>query len=346
MKKQTVIIIPAYNPDDKFITFLKQLENNGFDKIIVVNDGSKKECEHYFDDAKQIYGCDIVTHDINKGYGKALKSGSERFIELYENNPDVDGFIHCDCDGQHSVEDIIKFSKEIENNKDSIIVGIRNFDNQSVPFKNRFGNKLTSLIFRLFIGINIEDTQCGLRAFPKQYASFSANIQGDGFEYTTSLLLQAKKEKISIKQVPIETIYLNNNETTHFNPFKDSIRIYSMILRFLLSSLSSFIIDIFFFSVFLKATDNILISTYLARILSCTYTFFMNENLVFKKENSHSVVRFVLLCIIQGSLSGFITHSIDKYASMNAVIIKIMVDTCLFFIGYYIQKEFIFNEQI
>ena len=344
MKKQTVILIPAYNPDDKFISFLKQLKENGFEKIIVVNDGSKKETDHYFEEAKNNYKCDIVTHKTNKGYGKALKSGTERFIELYGNNNDINGLIHCDCDGQHSVNDIIRFSNALEQDNDSIIVGIRNFDHHNVPLKNKIGNKLTSLIFKSLIGIDIEDTQCGLRAIPSKYASFSSNIHGDGFEYTTSLLLQAKKENIKIKQLPIETIYLNNNETSHFNPFKDSIRIYSLIFKFLLSSLSSSLLDLLMFTLFLKATDNIILSTYLARIISCIYTFFVNKEAVFKKGNKRSLIRFIILCVVLGTLSAFITHALDSYLDFNTTLLKMFVDTCLFFLSYYVQKEFVFHE--
>ena len=344
MKKQTVILIPAYNPDDKFISFLEQLTENGFNKIIVVNDGSRKELNHYFKKARDKYKCDIVTHEINKGYGKALKSGAERFIELYGKNSNINGFIHCDCDGQHSINDIIRFSKELDDNSDSIIVGIRNFDHHNVPLKNKIGNKLTSLIFRSLIGIDIEDTQCGLRAIPSKYALFSSEIKGDGFEYTTSLLLQAHKDHITIRQIPIETIYLNNNETSHFNPFKDSVRIYSLIIKFLLSSLSSSLLDLLMFTLFLKATDNIIISTYLARIISCIYTFFVNKEAVFKQGNKSSLIRFIILCVVLGTLSAFITHALDNYFNINTTLLKMIVDTCLFFISYYVQKEFVFHE--
>ena len=344
MNKQTVILIPAYNPDDKFINFLTQLKENGFNKIIIVNDGSKKELNHYFEKARNKYGCDIVTHEVNKGYGKALKSGTERFIELYGNSKDINGFVHCDCDGQHSINDIIRFSKELETNNGSIIVGIRNFDHHNVPFKNKLGNKITSLVFKLLIGIDIEDTQCGLRAIPQKYASFASKIRGDGFEYTTNLLLQAHKDKIKIKQLPIETIYLNNNETSHFNPLRDSIRIYSSIFKFILSSLSSSLLDILMFTLFLKITDNIILSTYLARIISCTYTFFVNKEAVFKQGNKRSLIRFIILCVVLGTLSAFITHALDSYFNFNTTLLKMLVDICLFFISYYVQKEFVFHE--
>lgn len=62
-----------------------------------------------------------------------------------------------------------------------------------------------------------------------------------------NMLITAREYQIPIQEFPIETIYLENNESSHFNPFRDSIRIYKVFLKFMLSSLSSFLIDIFLY---------------------------------------------------------------------------------------------------
>lgn len=75
-----VIIIPAYNPDQKFISFLKDLTEAGYDKIIIINDGSKEETQTYFTEAVERYGCDLVAHSINLGQGRAYKSGFNQYL--------------------------------------------------------------------------------------------------------------------------------------------------------------------------------------------------------------------------------------------------------------------------
>ena len=344
--KNCVIVIPAYNPDDKFISFLSQLKENDYKDIIVVNDGSKKECDHLFDIAKKEYGCHVVTHEKNKGYGRALKTGNETFLELYGNNKDYVGLIHCDCDGQHSIKDVNNFAELLNKNDSKLIVGERSFNEDDIPLRSRLGNKLTAIIFKVLLGININDTQCGLRGFPSEIVSKTLDIEGDGFEYTTELLIKAHKKKIDILTVPIETIYLNNNETSHFNPLKDSIRIYSTIFKFTLTSLSASVIDLTAFTILLKLTNgNVLLSTYIARVLSCTYVFFMNRNVTFKADKKHTqIIKFITLCIVQGSLSAFLTKTLIKRIELYPTFVKMLVDVTLFFVSYLVQKKIVFKK--
>lgn len=74
------IIIPTYNPDDKFLAFLLELKNNGYNNIIVVDDGSRDNTRHYFITAKEKFNCKIVSHSINLGQGRAYKSGFNYYL--------------------------------------------------------------------------------------------------------------------------------------------------------------------------------------------------------------------------------------------------------------------------
>ncbi len=72
MIQDVVIMIPAYNPDDKFIAFLRRLKEAEYKHIIVVDDGSRDDTKHYFREAKEIYHCHVVTHSVNLGQGEGL----------------------------------------------------------------------------------------------------------------------------------------------------------------------------------------------------------------------------------------------------------------------------------
>ena len=103
-----MIMIPAYNPDEKFIALVKSLKESGYTEIIAINDGSRKDTLHFFTEAREQYHCKIISHSINLGQGRAYKSGFNYFLTKFYGGGynDVIGIIQCDCDGQHCVEDI------------------------------------------------------------------------------------------------------------------------------------------------------------------------------------------------------------------------------------------------
>lgn len=349
MVKGIVLIIPAYNPDEKFVFFLDKLTADGWKDIIVVDDGSKQECQHYFKEAADKYGCQLIRHNVNLGQGRAFKSAFNYFIGKYR-GADVVGVVECDCDGQHIVEDVNRCAELLRDNPDKFILGVRNFSDNSIPFRSRFGNKCTSFVFKAFCGIDIKDTQTGLKGIPTSFIPALMEIPGERFEYASSVLLETKNRGIEILQFPIETIYINGNETSHFNPLLDSLRVYSLILKYLMASISSFIIDIVAYSIFIilfrdiSTAYYIVIATYLAKIFSCTYSYMVNKQLVFESKGAPVItaIKFFSLCGIQATCSGFITRGVVSMTCWNEVGCKIIVDIVLFFVSFQIQNRWVF----
>lgn len=352
MINDIVVIIPAYNPDEKFVWFLDSLQKSGYVHIIVVNDGSRADTDKYFEIARNA-GCTVLNHHTNSGQGRAYKTAFGYYSEYHKDNgkySDTIGVIQCDCDGQHHIEDINKCAGLLRRYPNKFILGVRDFSDKSIPFRSRFGNNCTSFIFRFFCGLDIKDTQTGLKGIPSSYIPDLINTPGERFEYASSVLLEMKKQRVEILQFSIQTIYINGNETSHFNPLLDSIRIYSLILKYLLSSLSSFVVDIALFSVFiylLKGYFNdcyIIISTFLAKIFSCTYGYIINKQFVFQHKGDRIItaIKYFSLCIVQSSCSGFFTKYVVGITDWNEVICKVFVDTVLFFISFQIQNRWVF----
>ena len=94
-----------------------------------------------------------------------------------------------------------------------------------MPFRSRFGNSITRVVFNLLTRQKVTDTQTGLRGFTFDQLEWLEGIKGDRYEYEMNMLMKASDEKIQIKEVKIETVYENNNESSHFRPFQDSVRI-------------------------------------------------------------------------------------------------------------------------
>lgn len=350
----SVIIIPVLNPDDNLKNYIENLVHEGVKKIIVVDDGSGKKYREKFRVISEIPECILYTHEINKGKGRALKDA----LKLYQEkrlNEQFNGVITVDADGQHLVSDVLKISEEMNIAKNELILGERNFD-RDVPLRSRFGNSCTRIIFRLLYGMDIDDTQTGLRGIPNKLITEFDDLEGERYEYEMNMLMMCSLKKINIRSITIETVYLNNNTSSHFNAVKDSFRIYKLLLKtflkFVLSSLSSSIIDIVLFQVLVfilkgKCEQYILFSTIGARICSSFYNYTVNKKVVFGSEDkiAKSLVKYYLLCVVQMIISAIGVTGVYMLIPINETVIKVLVDVLLFFISYRIQKVWIFNQK-
>lgn len=333
-----IIIIPTLNPDDKLIKLVKSLKED-FKNIIIVNDGSKKECKHIFNELKKL-NCIIENHKTNLGKGEAIKTGIKKAITI----KGINGFITADSDGQHTKEDILKLSKELDKNPNTIILGTRNLKNKDVPIRSKIGNAFSSFYYYLTTKRKCPDTQTGLRAIPIKYKELALQTEGSRYEYEMNFLLNIAKLNIETKYINIETIYENNNKCSHFRAVKDSIIIYKEFFTFILASLISAIIDITLFYIFsLRLT--IILSTILARILSGVCNFTLNKIVIFKvkKNTIKQSILYLILFLSQMLLSGILVN-ITSLLPLHIVFIKIIVDVILFIISYIIQSKYIFRQ--
>lgn len=347
---EIAIIIPSLNPDEKLCNLVVALRKAGFSTIILVNDGSDLSTCHFFNQAVQTSGCILLNHTVNQGKGRALKTAFEYILTQC---PQIKGAVTVDADGQHSVKDTVACANALCAHPDSLIMGCRQFSEKHIPARSRMGNKFTCKVIKLLCGISLSDTQTGLRGISLTYMQKFIEIKGERFEYEMNMLLAAKENNIPFYEVPIQTIYIDENKTSHFNPLKDSLRIYAVFGKFLLSSLSSSVVDIVLFSLLVILLKSILPNTYIilatagARIVSSIVNFLINKNTVFHDGSNkiQTVIKYFSLCIIQLALSAFSVNLLFALLSINESVIKIMVDTILFILSFYIQREWVFRKE-
>jgi glycosyltransferase involved in cell wall biosynthesis len=341
------IIIPAYNPDEELTRLVDDIISAQFSRVIIVNDGSNEECTGIFRELEGISQCVVLHHNVNQGKGKALKTAFSYFNKHYA---DSTGLITIDADGQHTVKDMKKVADQLKERPASLILGSRNFSEENIPFRSRFGNNLTRKVVKFTCGIDVTDTQTGLRGIPAVVVADFLEVEGDRYEFEMNMLLECKKENIKIEEVKIETIYIEENKSSHFNPIKDSIKIYSVFLKFIASSMASFVVDIVLFALFsfmlkeVMPDSFIIASTVLARILSSVINFIMNRNMVFKSNSSISIVKYYALSIAQMGVSALGVHYLYSFFNSGEVGIKIIVDSLLFLISFIIQREWVFKD--
>ena len=351
--KDVVIIVPSYKPDHKLLDVIQGSLHHNFKRILVINDGSPKEYDSIFEKATSHEECTLITHEVNKGKGCALKTAYTYCLEHFS---DCKGVITVDGDNQHHPDDIFKCAQKMMQSEDVVILGARDFSASDVPFRSRFGNIMTRTIFRLFCGIKITDTQTGLRAIPFSHLDFMTKVSGERYEYETNVLLEMKANRIPFEEVIIQTIYIEDNDSSHFNPIVDSFKIYKTIFAFLASSFLSSLIDLGLFYVIISilsvfsphASENIFIATALARLCSSFCNYQMNRHKVFKSGNRGSLGRYYLLCFVQFLASAGLVSLLSSCfvaGSLGKTLIKGVVDIALFFLSYQIQKKWVFKTK-
>ncbi len=346
------IIIPAYEPDEKLLGLLDELNKAQLGPVVVVNDGS--DSEGYGEIFKGVVerGARLLTHAVNMGKGRALKTAFNYCLNEYE---DIIGVITADSDGQHTTDDIRKCMDALVSNRDEkvLVLGCRNFNESGIPARSVFGNKTTSRVMKILLGLSISDTQTGLRGISVPFMKYLLTEKGERFEFETNMLIATKDLGIKIVEVPIKTIYLEENKSSHFNPILDSIRIYAVFVKFLLSSLSSSVVDIVMFSIFCGIFRNVpvaigyvMLSTILARVISAIYNFLINYKVVFKGKGSSSraAVRYLMLAVCIMLLSGgLVTFFTGLLPMVPEFVVKIPVDCVLFMLSFVVQREVVYK---
>ncbi len=357
MNDTTPIIIPAYEPDERLISLLEDLVKADQKKIIVVDDGSGEKYSGLFARAKELIAPKgtVISYSENKGKGGALKTA---FSYVLENMPGVTGVVTADSDGQHTVDCIRSVEQKLLENPCSLVLGVRSFDKEGIPWKSEFGNKLTKKVLKYVSGISVSDTQTGLRGIPQSFLPECLAIRENRFEYEMEMLLRTSG-KINITETPILTVYdSKENHQTHFNPVLDSLKVYKVLCKrffiFIFSSFSASIIDLTLFTLFCFLLKErfpeiyIIIATVLARIISACYNYAMNYKKVFQSKSkvSSSGSKYALLAVLQVSCSALMVNSGKAILPfMPETVIKIVVDTLLFFVSYKIQQKFVYPSR-
>ena len=344
-----VIIIPTLNPKDKLIEIVKNIKENKFEKIIVVNDGSNSENQMVFEKIKD--DVVLINHKMNEGKGRAIKDALKYIHENYKN---VIGAITVDGDGQHLIKDIVNVATKLMSNNNkgdfNLILGVRNLYGKDVPKKSRIGNKFSSKFFKLQTGVDLKDTQTGLRAIPAKLISYATEVNGNRYDYEMNVLTKFAMNNVKIDMVDIETVYEDNNKESHFRAIRDSLLIYKQLVKFAIIAVSSAIIDIGLFTILTNIFKEhfslyILYSTIIARATSGIFNFWANKRWSFesKKNTLKQAYKYLILFIFQMFASSLLVTIFGRLP-INITIVKIFVDLFIFFINYFVERRFIFNK--
>lgn len=345
MNKEILIIIPAYNPPiDLFNKLLDKLKDS-FAYILIVNDGSSKEYTNFFNKLAKKY--QVLKHENNMGKGQAIKTA---YSFAYDNYKEPKTYVVIDCDNQHDIEDMVKCCQISLENPQSLIIGVRDFTLNNIPFKSKYGNKITRLMFNLFFNYNISDTQTGLRAITPNLVPTLLSIPGQRYNYELRVLMTCCEENIPIIEVPIKTIYIENNKESRFNPLKDSFIIYKEFFNYFLKLIIPYVINLILFLIifYLINSNNDLTAitktNFLTGIIGIILNIILNYRNIYKHNKIINNIVYISKKILKIFIAGIFIYICYNLLNVNLLLSKLIVDILLTIILFIIFRNVGFKD--
>ena len=197
--------LPVYNEAGYVDNVLNQVTKYA-DNVLVVNDGSTDGTAERLADWPSV---NVVNHDVNRGYGAALKSAFQYAIDHH-----YEYLITLDCDGQHQPQRLPRFVAACQNA--DIVSGsryLKTYPGDSEPPAQRlFINKQITRQINQRFGMNLTDTFCGFKAYRVEALKLF-DIKDDGYAMPLELWVQAAMHRMRVIEIPVPLIYLDLNRS-------------------------------------------------------------------------------------------------------------------------------------
>ena len=195
--KHVVIVIPAYNEERTILGVIRGLKQHGFERLIVVDDGSTDRTSELVCQE----GVILLRHVLNRGLGGALGTGISAALRL-----GAERIVTFDADGQHDPDDIPRMLEPIEKGEADVVIGSRMLDPIGMPYSRRLANWIANVATLFLFRGWTTDSQSGLRAFSGQAAT-RMRIMTSGMEVSSEIIAETVKNSLKCKEVRIKAIY-------------------------------------------------------------------------------------------------------------------------------------------
>jgi glycosyltransferase involved in cell wall biosynthesis len=339
----TPILIPAFQPGSQLIALVDRLVERRALAIVIVDNGNGPESQPVFERCAAHSEVRILRREINAGKGAALKTGINYILNSF---PDSPGLVMADADGQHDPDDILRIARALEQNPDCLVLGCRHFDRR-VPLRSRLGNLTTRALAGVILGRRVQDSQCGLRGIPSKLLPYLPGFKSNGYEFELDMLIASKHLGISIVERSIQTIYEPGNPTSHFDPIRDSMRIYFVLFRYSLLSLLTAALDILVFAFAYHAGAGLLAAQVMGRATAILFNYPAARKAVFLSHQRHRVLfpPYILLVVASGAVSYGLIYLLSRLFTMEVILAKLMVESLLFITNFGLQRDFVFTSR-
>lgn len=344
-----VVLIPAYQPPDALADLVRELRRRSpGSPVVVVDDGSgvgvggryavvlERVCR---------LGAEVVRHRVNRGKGQALKTGLAHVAAHHPGR----AVVCADADGQHLAHDILAVGAAVAAGSGSreIVLGVRSFDGSQVPWRSRVGNVLARRALGRATRLDLVDTQTGLRAYPAGLIPWLLQVRGSRFEWEQRVLLEAAAADTTVRQLPIATVYLPGNTSSHFRPVRDSLRVMLPMVIFALSSAAAALLDVALLLVLHALTGQLLLSIVGARLASASVNFVTNRHVVFRGNRRvvPAALGYVVLAGLLLALNAALMHLFVLGWGWSLLAAKVVVEAVLWGASYQAQRRWVFGRR-
>ena len=223
MQKSCAVIIPVYNERGAIAETVTRLKGicasvPGYQfEIICVNDGSS---DGTGDILATLDGITVITHDVNRGYGAALRTGLDYCAEEW--------IFITDADGTYPLDDLPRLLEVAGTGVDMVVGSRVGAGLSSSPFHRTARWMLRKLVHGL-TGVMVPDLNSGMRVFRRSlYAEFR-HLLPMGFSFTTTLTVASLYSGRRVRYVPIK--YERRIGRSNIKPVKDFLGFSMLIVR-------------------------------------------------------------------------------------------------------------------
>lgn len=342
MTSNIAILIPAYKPTAQLTRLVSEICDKHAGPVIVVDDGGGPSFAEIFRSLEGISQVEVIRNAVNLGKGAALKHGINHILNRY---PECAGIVTADADGQHHVDDIVKVCDELVNRPAAFVLGYRVFGSNT-PLKSKIGNNVSRVVYRGLLGLNLRDTQTGLRGISREFAAELLHIRSNRYEFETEQLTLAAKLGLEIAEVPIQTIYIDGNSGSHFNPVFDSLRIYFVVFRYALSSLLTASVDFIVFAILSTFVPGVIWANLGSRLVALGVQFALLKSFVFHTDGGMlRFAAFVGYVALTGIISGALQIQLNDWTGIDGLAAKIVVEAVIFVFNFLFLRDILFRRR-
>ena len=219
MTGRLAVAIPAFEAEATVGRVVRRSVAMGAD-VIVVDDGSRDATG----DAARACGVPVLTHDVNLGKGRALKTAFDYlFARGYE------AVVTIDADGQHPPEELPKLLTPWREGAD-LVLGTRAHLYAAMGRVRRASNGTSSWLISHVAGATLPDCQTGFRLYRRSLIE-AIGFPEPRFEAESAVLVRAVRKGFRVVGVPVRLDKADGRATSHYRPVVDSLRIASAVTR-------------------------------------------------------------------------------------------------------------------
>lgn len=193
------VVIPALNEANRIGAVLTDLDDIGFNNVIVVSDGSTDNTKEVVKSFNTNYT--VLEHVVNLGPGASTMTGIQ-----YALAQDAEVIATIDADHQHDPNDLKVLLATMASNNHDLVIGSRFKQANDIPTIRVAYNFVGNLVSFFKTGVFVSDSQSGLKIMSRHFAE-KIVIEYNGFEFCIDIIRNARLNKVSIGEAPINVRY-------------------------------------------------------------------------------------------------------------------------------------------